>query len=363
MELLKFSWKVTITVLCGFFIKTKDNYDFNRFPHTEKRESILSFFVNKIRHVYILVSYISCFLLNMSKFFKSYQLLADEESKELFIRLIVYKILGWKHIKIKQDCGWSDIKKLILSVEQFYVSPSNISVQNHLRCHLNHYENIPVGSQKISLDCLAGNIVYALLKKQYYFDRHGIHIKPEMGDIIIDAGGCVGDTSIIFTNDVGENGKVYVFDPLSIHGAIIRKNIKQNQLNERVFYLPYAVSEFSNKTKPIEDLSQNLNPGFRLPDDSSLPIISIDDFMKNHGVNKVDFIKMDIEGYELSALKGAILTLKKFQPKLAISIYHRNEDFYAIPLWIVQTLGNVYHFYIDHYTIHAEETILYAIPN
>ena len=178
MQLLKFIWKVSTMVLCGFFIKTKDNYDFNRFPHIEKNESIIKIFSNRIRFFYIWLSYTGCFLLNMLKFFKSYQLLGDEESKELFIRLIVYKILGWKHIKIKQDCGWSDINKLSLAVEQFYVSPSTITVKNHSHGDLNHYENIPVGSRKVNLDCWASSIIYALFKKQYYFARPGVNIKP-----------------------------------------------------------------------------------------------------------------------------------------------------------------------------------------
>ena len=363
MQWLKFSWKVFIMILCGLFTRPDDNYDFHRFPSLEKKESIKLHFKNKIIKIYFWLKYMGCLYLNMPKFFKAYQLLNDKESKELFIRLILYKILGWKHIKIKHDCGWSDIKKLFLSVEKFYVGLSEIAVKNHLHGNLNHYEHVPVGSKKITLDCWEGSIVYALLKKQYYFERNEIHIKPSIGDSIIDAGGGFGDTSIIFANEIGEHGKVYVFDPLPIHGAIIRKNIKQNQLKDQVFYFPYAVSECSNNIKFIGEFSQNLNPGFRLPDDSTFPITSIDDFIHNHGVNKVDFIKMDIEGHELSALKGAIRTLKKFKPKLAISIYHCNEDFYSIPLWITQALGGVYHFYIEHYTIYAEETILYAIAD
>jgi hypothetical protein len=88
--------------------------------------------------------------------------------------------------------------------------------------------------------------------------------------------------------------------------------------------------------------------------------ISIDDFVSANGITKVDFIKMDIEGAELKALKGAKQTIKKFKPKLAIAIYHSMEDFVTIPNWILN-LNLDYNIFIGHYTIHSEETICFAI--
>jgi hypothetical protein len=79
-------------------------------------------------------------------------------------------------------------------------------------------------------------------------------------------------------------------------------------------------------------------------------------------VGSVDFIKMDIEGAELPALKGAVETIKKFKPQLAIAIYHNMEDFTAIPKWI-KGLGLGYQLYLGHYTIHGEETVIFAKPS
>ena len=70
---------------------------------------------------------------------------------------------------------------------------------------------------------------------------------------------------------------------------------------------------------------------------------------------------MDIEGAEPSALEGAIETIKKFKPKLAIAIYHSMDDFVNIPNWILD-LNLGYEIFIDHYTIHAEETVCFAKP-
>lgn len=70
---------------------------------------------------------------------------------------------------------------------------------------------------------------------------------------------------------------------------------------------------------------------------------------------------MDIEGAEPFALQGAIETIKKHKPKLAIAIYHSMDDFTNIPKWILD-LNLGYEIYLGHYTIHAEETICFAKP-
>jgi hypothetical protein len=86
---------------------------------------------------------------------------------------------------------------------------------------------------------------------------------------------------------------------------------------------------------------------------------TIDDFCKERNLNKVDFIKMDIEGAELYALKGGENSIRRYKPKLAIASYHSLDDFVNIPLWI-DNLNLGYKIYLNHLTIHWEETIIFA---
>ena len=76
---------------------------------------------------------------------------------------------------------------------------------------------------------------------------------------------------------------------------------------------------------------------------------------------RVDFIKMDIEGAEYPALRGAEQTIRSFRPKLAISIYHQISDFVDIPRFL-HGLNLDYDFYVEHHTIYQNETVLFAIP-
>ena len=69
---------------------------------------------------------------------------------------------------------------------------------------------------------------------------------------------------------------------------------------------------------------------------------------------------MDIEGSELVAIKGAENTIKKFKPKLAISIYHRGKDIIDIPEYLL-SINNQYKFYLKHISTSWVDTVLFAI--
>lgn len=89
---------------------------------------------------------------------------------------------------------------------------------------------------------------------------------------------------------------------------------------------------------------------------------AIDGLVEQENLDRLSFIKMDIEGAELDALKGAEASIRRFRPKLAISLYHSLSDFHTIPAWI-ESLDLGYRFHLKHATIHAEETVLFARPS
>ena len=70
---------------------------------------------------------------------------------------------------------------------------------------------------------------------------------------------------------------------------------------------------------------------------------------------------MDIENAELKALQGAEKVLVEQRPQLAISIYHSDEHFYGIPLYLQKLLKD-YEFHFGHYSGRFVESLIYAIP-
>jgi len=77
---------------------------------------------------------------------------------------------------------------------------------------------------------------------------------------------------------------------------------------------------------------------------------------------KVQGIKMDVEGAEYSLLKGATKTIKRDKPVLLIAIYHKWDDIFKIQNYIMN-LNLDYKFYIRHYSLSIAKTVLYCIPN
>jgi FkbM family methyltransferase len=285
-------------------------------------------------------------------------LLRDEASRSLFVRLLLYRLLGHLHVRIKDDATASSEAALNNTVAAWRNGPSTLPLKGAFG-GMDHFEGVPFAGQSLAFDCWAGGLVALALRGQYHFDRPHVRICPEPGDVVIDAGAFVGETAVAFAASVGPAGHVHAFDPLPDHLTAIRHNSAQNGFSERITVVPRALADKANDIAAIS--VAGLDPGFSIARERQLPLTTIDAYLQDRPGTRVDYLKMDIEGAELAALHGARGTLTTHRPKLAISLYHRNEDFVAIPLFLAGLLPD-YEFYLEHYTIHAEETVLYGRP-
>jgi FkbM family methyltransferase len=320
----------------------QDNFDADRFrgaaPNTFPYESHAAYFLFLLK--------------NIDKFHQARMLLADEASKALYDQLLLFRVLGHLHVRLPFNNPKN--RQQVATAHQFRVrGTEDVGMFGPLSIF-----RVPRDGHDIWIKGWEGNVTWTFLYRQYFFDRDGVQIAPSPGDLVIDAGGCFGDTALNFADVVGESGHVYVFDPLPKHCAIMREAIAMNpSLTPRITVLLAGLSDLVNDA---EELPQDnvINPGARIVMDQ-MPTTTIDETVARYNISRLDFIKMDIEGSELSALTGGESSIRKWRPKLAISLYHRPEDFFSIPLWI-DGLGVGYRLFLDHFTIHSEETVLYA---
>lgn len=91
--------------------------------------------------------------------------------------------------------------------------------------------------------------------------------------------------------------------------------------------------------------------------DTYIQCIDIDSLLSNI---KINFIKMDIEGYELAALKGAKKLIETNKPFLAISLYHKPNDLWEIPQYI-KSIRKDYKFYLRTHLYQTFDTVLYCL--
>ena len=322
----------------------KDNFDAGRFNYDGVDHS-LDF--DGRRSAY----YFDWFFKNKSDLYNAYISFEDENSKSLFIELINFRLAG--HLSVKINVPWrNDNQKYddYKQIEKF--TPSNLKI-NGMFGNLRHYDFIFNNNHYIS-DCQG--FEFSLFRKQYYYDQNNISIKPEIGDIVIDGGACLGETTLIFSNTVGIEGAVYAFDLVDDHLKIIEHNLKFFK-HKNVTIMPYGLSDRDVDAPPIT--LNKYDAGFKI-DNKKVPLMRIDSLL-DKGINHIDFIKLDIEGSEMECIVGSDNVINICRPKLAISIYHNIDDIFLIINYI-KSKYNFYKFYLGHYTIHQEETILYCKP-
>lgn len=206
---------------------------------------------------------------------------------------------------------------------------------------------------------------YHIYKKQYLEKINKNAVK-----ILFDLGLNDGFNVIAFNKLLPNLEKTFGFE--AIYDITRKPFVEDFILNNKLEIVPLALGDCCkkikfciNKTHLGASFAEEMS-GKRCPENSSnweqrtVDVTTMDKFCAERNVFP-DFIKMDIEGAELSALKGGIKMIKEHRPQLAISIYHSSEDFVNIPLYLKENLEN-YKFRLGHYSPKLSETVLYAIP-
>ena len=320
----------------------QDNFDQFRFPEAHRN----AFFSD------VHARYLSFLVDNSDAFHAARSLLEDETSRDLFDRLVLFRLLGHLHVRLPVSN-----RELLLQPtvpgEWKIDDTGDVGMFGPLSIF-----SVPYQGTEVWVKGGPSNVAGVFLSGQYHFKRDGVAIRPEPGDYVIDGGGCLGDTALAFAADVGANGWVYTFDPMLRHCEIMREAFQMNpKLATHIDLFDVGLANADSLRDASHSTPQAINPGARL--EEGLPTRTIDGLVTSNEIKRIDLVKMDIEGSELGALQGGEQSLRRWRPKLAISLYHRPEDLYSIPLWL-NSLNCGYRFFLDHYSIHHEETVLYA---
>lgn len=140
------------------------------------------------------------------------------------------------------------------------------------------------------------------------------------GDTVLDIGANVGYIALEMAKHIGASGKVFAFEPDTKNFALLKRNLDLNP-DCNIEPIPLAVSEANAPLrlyKSIIDFNDSAHS--TLPSEKhsvdfiEIPATTIDDFVQSRGVQKLNVIKIDIEGAEMSAFKGMRQTLSRFRP-------------------------------------------------
>ncbi|GEM_PF-1187691 len=273
---------------------------------------------------------------NKQKFDEAENLLEDTYSKDIFKKIIKYKLMCL-------DIDTIDTKDLLI-----------VSKETALK----HKEQQSKIVEELSFinDERLKNMTASHLAAESYSYKDIVY--PNDKKAILDVGAYNGDTATMFSY-LSKNATVYAFEPvIELNGQL---NIAM-QLSPNIKVIQKGAWSKTTTLKFNTLRRDNyIGVGSFVSDEGEdeIDVIAIDDFAKNDNINMIDFIKMDIEGAEVNALNGAYNTISKYKPDLAICIYHEPSHLWEIPLWIKRNFPE-YKIYVDHKHMHPVESVCYA---
>lgn len=242
-------------------------------------------------------------------------------------------LLRWAQIDVLGQQEKDEYEKKWESTKKFKWSVRTIEGKRHVIVDLRDtygFQLVYDGAYK-TIDDGAWTLC-AFLLNPYHFKDFSV----QKGDVILDVGAYIGDTALLLSHMTKGDCTIHSFEISPPNYDTLRKNIANNKLSNiyanqlGIYSSSNTELTFTHSREATSLVCGRANRGGVY----TVNTITIDDYVNSSSLDRVDFIKMDIEGAEMEALKGAVKTIMTFKPRLAISIYHLWSDPYEIPRFI-----------------------------
>ena len=221
-------------------------------------------------------------------------------------------------------------------------------------------------------DYKSKTVLLSILNNYYNFDLNGLNLVADKiykhyfdldllpfckNEVFVDVGAYTGDTVLDYIASYGMSyNKIYCYE-ITESMVLYMKNNFSNLPNVEIRNL--AVAERVGKLYLDANSTSASANRVKEAGVDAVNAVSLDEDIKE----KISMIKMDIEGGEISAIKGAKEHIKNDLPKLFISVYHSNDDIITIPK-LIQSYTDKYDFYLRYYggNLYATEIVLICLP-
>lgn len=221
-------------------------------------------------------------------------------------------------------------------------------------------------------DYKSKTVLLSILNNYYNFDLNGLNLVADKiykhyfdldllpfckNEVFVDVGAYTGDTVLDYIASYGMSyNKIYSYE-ITESMVLYMKNNFSNLPNVEIRNL--AVAERVGKLYLDANSTSASANRVKEAGVDAVNAVSLDEDIKE----KISMIKMDIEGGEISAIKGVKEHIKNDLPKLFISVYHSNDDIITIPK-LIQSYTDKYDFYLRYYggNLYATEIVLICLP-
>lgn len=194
--------------------------------------------------------------------------------------------------------------------------------------------------------------LYGVWRKDQYFPQDLVRLSDR--EVFVDGGAYTGDTLLSFIRKTkGEYERCYAFEPepgnfAKLNSLAGKQRFRDVSVIGKGLWSKAEVLRFAAS----EGLSGS---AISRTGNISVAVDTIDNVAPD-----ATFIKLDVEGAELEALKGAAGTIKRNRPRLAVCLYHKPGDLFEIPLFI-KSLVPEYRFFLRQHQPVSCELVLYAM--
>ena len=204
---------------------------------------------------------------------------------------------------------------------------------------------------KLYLDPIS--YVDAMILQHNIWEKESVHIVQLLvkeSDVVLDVGANFGYYSLLFSKLVGLKGMVIASEPTVFFRERLNTHIKTNAVTN-VKVLPFG---FSDKDDTLDIKIDASTATMHMPETDSflisetIELITLDKHVKENKIEKLDFIKVDIDGHEPQFLKGAAQTISQFKPDILLEINPINYYLAGVAIWDfydqIKSLGyNIFH--------------------
>jgi FkbM family methyltransferase len=260
-------------------------------------------------------------------------------------KLGLEKILNMGHVLRSNNCPpqlvpWfvTDHKMELISNSDYW---SMLRSQLDDQTSKNTLDNINLYRCTADLEAMR---CYSVRQDEQYFEDF-LNLRNE---VFIDCGGYDGDTTEQFSRRCPDYKLIKFFEPSPINMAQAKERLKNYR---DVEYYQHGLSD--RESELSFDLARGSASSINESGEGRIIVRPLD-----RDVKEASFIKMDLEGHEILALRGSYNLIKKCRPKLAIAVYHKASHFREVHQF-VKSIWPDYKVRLRHYTQGWSETIMF----
>jgi FkbM family methyltransferase len=293
--------------------------------------------------------------------------LGDETSRDVLLRFLAFRALGPEHVRLQLEPA--EYRRAVVNLgaralrQGFVTHLPNLPME----WQLHHYDLRPFG---LPMEVIGSPLPLAstMAFSQYAYRDESVPARPRHGDVVLDAGGCWGDTALWFAHAVGPEGAVQTFEPTPGNRRLLDQNLALNPaLAQRIKVWSDPLGPHPGTEVWMPDIiaaGATLQATAGAVGDFEVIAMrtqTIDALVREGAIPRVDFLKVDVEGADAGVLQGAAETIRTQRPRLAVACYHKPDDLVVIPD-LIAGLGVEYRWYLQCSTMTDVDTVAFAVP-